>query len=123
MQILDLISPNYVGEDRIAITVDPVSKPLTVGRIITLNFDYSATKPVGVVKPLKLILQPAFGDGAGYQEVVFDRFVPSSYAFQVNGAGQYLAVIREVGHNLWQGRIVLDVAGDQYQEPRSRRIV
>src|SRR5688500_4629797 len=105
----------------IDITVDPSSEPLTAGRVVTLNFNYARTRPAGVVKPLKLQVQPAFGDGSGYFEVVFDLFVPNSYAFQVDGAGQYLVVIKEVGHNLWQGRIVLDVAGDQFQDVRTGR--
>lgn len=119
--VLNTISPANIGSDMIDVSVDPSSEPLMVGKVITLNFGYTRTKPHGVVKPLKLQLQPAFGDGSGYFEVVFDLFTPQSYAFKVASAGQYLVIIRETGHNLWQGRILLDVIGDQYQEIRSER--
>lgn len=120
-QLIDILSPTNIGADMIDINIDEVSNPLTVGRVITLNFNYDRTLPYGVVKPLKLQVQPAFGNGAGYLEVLFDTFRPDSYAFQVQGAGIYLVVLKEVGHNLWQGRKLLDVAGDQYQEVRTSR--
>lgn len=119
--ILDIISPTIMGADMIDVSVDPASQPLMAGQVITLNFSYARCKPSGVVKPLKLQVQPAFGDGSEYFEVVFDLFTPNQYAFQLDSAGQYLAVIKEMGHNLWQGRIVLDVAGDPYQDIRSNR--
>jgi hypothetical protein len=120
-QTIDSISPTFIGADMIDIAIDDASKPLTVGKVITLNFGYSRTLPGGLVKPLKLIVQPAFGSGAGYIEETFDTFIPDSFAFQVQGAGQYLVVLREVGHNQWQGRVLLDVAGDQFQEVRTGR--
>lgn len=120
-EVLDAISPETIGEDKIAITVDPSSQPLLVNRVITLHFDYSATYPEGVVKPLKLHVQPAFGDGTGYFEVEFHRSVPRSYAFTLPGAGQWLVLLREIGHNSWQGRIVLDVGGDPFTQIQTTR--
>jgi len=120
-QTIDSISPTFIGADMIDITIDDVSKPLTVGKVITLNFDYARTLPGGVTRPLKLVIQPAFGSGAGYVEETFDTFIPSSFAFRVQGAGQYLVILREVYHNQWQGRVLLDVAGDQFQEVRTGR--
>jgi hypothetical protein len=119
--ILDVISPSNLGEDKIDVSLDLSSYPLLPTNVITLNFDYSRTQPNGVVKPLKFQLQPMFGAGAGYLEVLFDSFLPDSYSFQVQGAGSYLAVIREVGHNLWRGSLVFTVGGDQFQEVRKFR--
>lgn len=111
-EILDLISPETIGEDKIGVTIDPISLPLLVGRVITLRFDYSLTYPQGVKKPLKLQVQPAFGSGVGYFEVLYVRSLPRSYAFTVQSAGQYLALLRETGHNSWQGRLLFEVKGD-----------
>jgi len=121
IDILNTISPTYIGQDKIGITVDAVSQPVMVSKIITLNFDYSETLPVGVVKPLKLHVQPAFGSGAGYQEFLFDLFVPNSFAFRVFAAGQYLVLLRELAHNQWQGRLLLDVKGDPFAQVQGAR--
>jgi hypothetical protein len=118
---LDLISPTYIGQDKIGITIDPASLPVLSGGIITLAFDYSDALPEGVVLPLKLIVQPAFGDGTGYFEKTFRRSVPTSYAFTVLGAGRYLAVLKELGHNSWQGRLLIDVAGEKFSQIQSSR--
>jgi hypothetical protein len=120
-ELLDLICPDNVGEDRIGITVDPSSNPLLVGRTITLHFDYSAAIPVGVKKPLKLQVQPAFGSGVGYFELTFMRVVPRSYAFTLHSAGQWLILLRETGHNFWQGRLLLNVGGDKFSQTLTSR--
>lgn len=119
--VLDVISPLYIGQDKIVISVDPSSQPLLTSSLITLNFDYSATAPGGVVKPLKLQVQPSFGNGEGYFEVTFDLFTPDSYTFQAGGAGDYLAVIKEIGHNSWQGRLLFTVKGDPFTQVGSAR--
>lgn len=118
---LDIISPTNVGADRITITVDPVSEPLLAQRIITLNFDYGDTAPGGVVLPLILQVQPAFGRGAGYFEQVFRKRRPNSYAFALPSAGLWLVVLRECFHNRWQGRIQLDVGGEEFSQILSSR--
>lgn len=120
-QTLDQISPDNIGDDKIGISIDAASLPLLVNRTITLHFDYAATYPEGVVKPLKLQVQPAFGDGTGYFEVEFHRTIPRSYAFTVRGAGQWLVLIREIGHNSWQGRAVLNVGGDPFTQTQIAR--
>lgn len=118
---LDTISPRTIGSDQIVITVDPVSLPLLATRVVTLNFDYSATAPGGVVLPLILKVQPTTGRGVGYFEKVFRKIRPSSYAFTLPGAGQYLVLLRECAHNSWQGRIVLDIGGEQFSQIQSSR--
>lgn len=120
-QLLDIVSPETVGEDKIGISIDPVSLPLLINRTITLNFDYSETYPEGVVKPLKLQVQPSFGDGEGYFEIEFARTIPRSFGFSVEGAGEYLVVLRETGHNLWQGRLLIEVGGDKFNQVKTSR--
>lgn len=120
-ELIDIISPDTIGEDKIGITVDPSSQPLLVGRTITLHFDYSAAQPMGVKRPLKLQVQPAFGSGVGYFELEFMRVIPRSYAFTLQSAGVWLVLLRETGHNFWQGRLLLDVGGDKFAQIQTSR--
>ena len=118
---IDIISPRTIGEDKIVLTIDPVSLPLLESNIITLNFDYSETEPEGVVLPLQFIVAPAFGRGVGFSEKIFRRTRPSSFAFSVPGAGTYLALLRECGHNSWSGSIRIVVEGEQFSQIQSTR--
>jgi len=120
-EILDLISPATVGSDQIKISVDPASQPLLAANVVSLNFDYSDTWPAYVSLPLILQVQPAFGRGAGYFEKQFSRVVPSGFAFTVPGAGQYLVVLRECAHNYWQGRLLIEVGGEEFSQIQSTR--
>lgn len=115
--VIDRLSPTYVGEDRIVLTVSQGSLPLLSYKFVTINIDYSETEPEGIVLPLISIIQPAFGDGTGYVRKVYRQAAPSSITFQASvGAGDYLVVLKEWGHNKWFGSIVVTVAGDDYSE-------
>lgn len=115
--VINKISPVYIGEDRFVLTVDPISLPLLSYNFITININYDDADPEGVVLPLIATIQPAFGDGTGYIRKVYKTTAPSSLTFQASvGAGDYLVTVREWGHNRWQGRLVVTVAGDDYSE-------
>lgn len=119
---LDLVSPVTMGSDQIVLTVaNPTGEALLVGRPITIDFDYSATLPDGVVLPLILQVQPAFGRGVGYLEKVFRKTAPNSFAFSLPGAGQYLVLLRECFHNRWQGRLLIQVDGEEFSQILSTR--
>lgn len=119
---LDLVSPLNMGSDKIGVTVNnPTGEALLTNLPITLDFDYSDTLPAGVVLPLILQVQPSFGRGVGYKQFIFRDRAPNSFAFQLPGAGQYLAVMRECFHNRWLGRIILDVAGEEFSQIQSSR--
>ncbi len=118
---IDIISPRFIGSDMIGITVDAASEPLLAGRPITLDFNYARTAPSGVVLPLLFQVQPAFGRGDEYSEHTFSRNRPSSFAFIVSTAGQYLVVLRECGHNSWQGRLLIEVGGEKFSRIQSTR--
>jgi hypothetical protein len=111
MATVDDIAPSYVGEDRIAVTLDPNSQTQAL-KPVQVNFDYSAAEPDGVVLPLELILQPAFGRGDGFQRRIFRTYRPITAVFTPIAEGDWLVVLREVGHNRWQGRLVVNVDGD-----------
>ena len=118
-ETLDRVSPAFVGEDRISIEIDEgsfLAGNLFVLRPITLQFDYSDADPDGVILPIEIVIQPKFGDGTGYIRQVFSRVVPKNFTFKATGAGAYLILIRELFHNQWQGRKVIQVEGDPFSD-------
>jgi len=117
--ILQMLSPGYVGEERITIQVAETSKPLLTSKTITLEFDYGDSEPADIAIPLELIIQPGFGsggNGSGYTRKVFRRNAPTSFTFRLPGAGTYLASISEQFHNRWWGRLLFTVGGDQFSQ-------
>jgi len=115
--LYDILSPDYVGEDRITVSVDEASRPLMAYKPVTLNLDYADTGDEGAVVPIELIVQPKSGAGGtegGYVNKVFRSTPPTTFTFAPQGAGDYLIVIREVAHNRWQGRLIITVGGDKF---------
>jgi len=111
---IDTVSPLEVGEDRIVITLDPTTLAIE-GTPIAVLFDYTdADEDGGVVLPLLVSVQPAFGNGEGFQQKTFRLTRPRQFTFLVDKAGQYLITIRESAHNKWQGRLLLDVDGNRF---------
>lgn len=122
MSRIDDISPRFVGEDRITVTLDPTSDPPFVERPITVNFDYSAADvDGGVVPPLTVKVRPTFGDGTGAIDKTFSGPRPSSFTFRLFGAGRHLIVIKESAHNRWQGRLEIDVQGEEFSQIQTER--
>lgn len=101
-----------MGEDRIALSVDPDSSPRT-GQRVTVNLDYAGAGENGVVPPIVITATPALGDGRGAQRRVFARR-PSSFSFRADVPGQWLIVAAESAHNRYQGRLVVTVAGAEH---------
>jgi len=111
MATVDDVSPAYYGEDRIAVTLDKDSQTQAL-KPVQVMFDYSAAEPQGVVIPLELIFQPAFGKGDGFIRRIFRNQKPTTAVFTPQGEGDWLVLIREIGHNRWQGRLVITIEGD-----------
>lgn len=113
-EMSEMISPIYVGEDRFGVEVETPNpsalQPLTV------IFDYSGAGDIWVRLPIEIIVQPAARDASGYVRRTFRRVVPSSFTFVPIASGEHLVLIREVGHNRWLGRALVDVAGDKASE-------
>ena len=115
--LMDILSPVYIGEDRISVTVDTACLPLTAYKPVMLKIDYTATEPEGVNLPMEIIVQPAFGAGGksgGYLQKTFTRNRPTSFVFVPPSPGDYLVLVRETAHNEWQGRLTVTVTGDSY---------
>lgn len=116
-QRLDILSPLTIGEDKIKVTLSELSNPAFVEKPITVDFDYSAADAEGGLRfPLKVQVIPAFGDGTGFQEEIFRNIRPSSFSFRAVGAGEHLILIKESAHNQWQGRLLIDVRGEEFTQ-------
>lgn len=112
---IDLISPLFLGEDRMTIVLDPTTKPAQAHRPVTLNFDYAnADEDGGLVLPIVLTIQPPNVEGVGYIRRVFTRRRPTSFTFIAQEAGQHFILLKESGHNLWQGRLLIEVEGEKF---------
>lgn len=111
---IDLLSPDYVGEEKIKILLRNEAT-LRAFLPITVDFDYTDVEINGLIPPLEFIVQPTFGLGgpsSGYLYKKFTRSAPSEFTFDVPSAGIYLIVLREAWHNRYWGRLEITVAGD-----------
>jgi len=113
---IDKISPFDLGEDKFDLELNSSSQTLA-GLPVWIDIGYTQVPQSGLVFPLELIVQPAFGDGGvegGYIREKYTRTAPSSYMFIPPSAGRYLIVLKELFHNRWQGRLVVTVSGDEF---------
>jgi len=114
--LLDILSPTYIGEDRISLSIAP-GQSVRAGTAVRFTVDYSAVGDSGLMLPLEFIVQPGFGAGGpanGYVRRVFRYYEPSEIVYTPPSAGLYLAVLREIAHNRWQGRLTFTAGGDAY---------
>ncbi len=110
---LDELSPATIGEDKITLTLDPLT-PAKVFGVVQVDIDYTAALPSGVALPLDFIVQGPGPDS--YKERVFRRFLPQQLSFVPIEAGDHLILLREQAHNRWIGRLIVTVAGDPFQQ-------
>ncbi len=111
--ILDELSPPTIGEEKIAITLDPGAAPKVFG-VVQCDVDYSSTLPGGVTLPLDFIVQGP--TAISYRERVFRRSLPGTLSFVPVESGPHLVLLREQAHNRWIGRLIVNVAGDPFQQ-------
>lgn len=114
MSRLDEISPEFMGEDRIRLAVDPTSR-LETGARVSVLIDYGSVGPTGVTPPIIATASPAGEDGFGAQRQEFEDRRPTVFTFVARVAGQWLVVVRESAHNRWQGRLLVDIVGEEVE--------
>jgi hypothetical protein len=113
---LDGISPRYLREARIDLSLDPGDPPPAAFRSTLINISYARTLPEHVVTPLVLVVQ---GPSAqSYQRRVFGRTPPASVVFTPREGGPHRVILREAAHNRWWGELGLDVAGERLEAER-----
>lgn len=113
---IDELSPDYMGAERIALTLDPSQTRVAALESVLVQVDYAKTLPEGVVLPLELVVQ---GPSAGsYQRRAFTRVAPRTLVFTPREGGPHLVLLREVAHNRWVGKLRLDVEGETLERRR-----
>jgi hypothetical protein len=110
---IDAIAPPEIGEDRFSLSVNSLCLPLLALNQAIIDIDYSAAGSVGFELPIEFIVQPPSNDGSGYVRRVYRKHAPPSIAFMPITAGRHLILVKECCHNRWQGRLVIDVGGDE----------
>lgn len=113
--LLEEISPRYVREKRLDLSLDTSIPVARAGSPLLVNVSYARTLPEGVMLPLVLEVQ---GPSAqSYQRREFTRTVPSAIVFTAREGGPHLVVLREVAHNRWWGALKLDLQGELIEAP------
>lgn len=108
--LLEEISPETIGEDRIDLQLDDGNLQPRAGQTIVVNIDYSRCAPDGIRLPLELVVQTP--SVTGIVQRFFTRTRPTSISFRAREGGAYLVMVREVAHNRWFGRLGVQVAGE-----------
>lgn len=108
--LLEEISPETIGEDRIDLRLDDGNLSPRAGQIITVNIDYSRCAPDGTRLPIELVVQAP--SPLGFVQRTFTRTRPTSITFRAREGGGHLVMVRELAHNRWFGRLRIAIAGE-----------
>lgn len=114
MSLIDDLSPTFVGEEALELALSAETPNPAAFGAVTLDVDYSGAGEAGTALPLELIV--AAPTRAGYVHRYFRHQRPPSLTFFPVEGGEHLVLLREVGHNRYHGKLLVDVAGDEIQE-------
>lgn len=107
---IEEISPEFIGEDRIALSLDSSTLNPRAFHAVLINVDYGKCAPEGIVLPLELLIQaPSIGN---IRRTIIRRTAPQSLSFIPKEGGIHGVLLRELGHNRWLGKLRVLVAGD-----------
>jgi len=117
---IDELSPDFVGGANIKLTLsDPLAR-LVAFTGVAIAVDYSDTDDLGGIQmPLELIVSsPSPGlfqrQNIGLvRDGISQQTPPGSVSFVPREGGQFLVLLREVGHNRAYGTLTLTVEGTQ----------
>jgi hypothetical protein len=109
--LVDELSPQEYGEDRIALTLSSETPSPRVFSPVIILVDLSRCVPEGVVLPLEFTVKGPSGSVTA-QRRLLTRFVPNELTFRPTEGGSTLVRLAEIYHNRWFGVLVLDVLGD-----------
>lgn len=112
---IDEISPGYIGEDKLQLSLDPTQVHIRTLQSVLVNVDYSQTMPEGVVLPL--IFESQGPSPFSYTRKVFYR-QPTSFVWVPQEGGRHMLLLREAAHNRWHGKLKLRVEGETNEVPR-----
>jgi hypothetical protein len=109
--VVDEVSPEEYGEDRIVLALVPEQSPRQF-EPVTITVDYEACLPADVVLPLEMTVTSESG-AATFQRQVFLNLKPDELAFIPREGGQHLVRLFERFHNRWFGAVQFAVAGEK----------
>jgi hypothetical protein len=115
--VLDEISPSYIREPRIDVTLSPdTPKPQAFVPVLML-VSFERCKPEGVMLPL--IFEVQGPSPSSYQRREFVHSPPDSLVFKPIEGGVHTVTLREVAHNRWFGSLRVTVEGDPLDAPKA----
>jgi hypothetical protein len=111
---IDNLAPAYIGEDRFILSINSSSLPLLALSPTIVDVDYSDVDDEGGIElPIEFMVTPSSIDNIGFVRRVYRKYAPTSITFTPLVAGVHLILVKECCHNLWQGRLVVTVGGDE----------
>lgn len=115
MPIVDEISPDFIGEDRIKLSLSELTPAPRAFSPVQIDVDYSDADDIGgIVRPLELTVTAP--TPANFRRRIIRKSLPSSIIIKPQEGGEHLVVLKECGHNKAVGIFVLDVAGEPTEE-------
>lgn len=114
MAVVDEVSPESYGEDRIALSLTPGQTPRQF-EPVTISVDYDGCLPEGIMLPLEMTVTAPSG-AATFQRQVFERLSPSELAFVPREGGEHLVRLAERFHNRWFGALQITIIGERAVE-------
>lgn len=107
---LDEISPDYIGAERIGLSLASATAAPKAFAGVEVLVDYSGCLPDGVVPPLLFSVLAPTRDN--YEERIIRRHAPGSLLFVPREGGRHTVRIGELFHHRWFGTLDVDVQGD-----------
>lgn len=107
---IDELAPEFVGEPRIVVQLDPSTPTPQAFGVVQVNFDYSGCDPEGIRLPLEFIIQSP--SASGFVREILRTLRPTERTFIPKEGGVHLVLLRELGHNQWFGKLNVTVEGD-----------
>ena len=114
MAFQDDISPSYIGENRITVTLGQPGVVPRAFQLLEILVDYSKCDPEGVMLPLELTLT---GPRGNIVDRRYWRKRPlTSTTIRAQEGGQHLVRVAEVAHDRWWGALLINVVGERLQD-------
>ena len=107
----DELCPEYVGEQRITLTLDDALTPIRARSTVFINVDYDDCDPEGAVLPL--VFTVTTERGMTFKRTVFRRTAPAQVSFIPTEGGLHTVRLAEFAHNRWFGSLTVTVLGDR----------
>lgn len=117
--LIDELSPAYVGAQAIRLVAADIKRPVAFNAVdLQVSIQPTAKDALRVGLKLPLELTVTAPSPSGFFRHVYRSSIPSTITFTPKEGGEHLVRIREIGHNLWWGALVVDVAGER-ADPRT----